>query len=141
MIVLDTNVLSEVSKSEPEEKVIAWLDAQDVPTLCTTTITQAEIFLGIALMPDGKRKKHLAVRYEELFSKHVFGRLFPFDAAAAKMYAGICAARRTSGKPISVIDAQIAAICLARGAILATRNTKDFAGVGLECVNPWEYAP
>lgn len=137
MILLDTNVLSELMRREPDLGVLAWLDSQPSQRLYISAVTSAEIELGVALLPDGARKEALRTAAMSMLGEFP-GRCLPFDAAAASRYAGIVAARATTGRPISVQDAEIAAIALASGFVLATRNDADFTGIpGLTTINPW----
>jgi predicted nucleic acid-binding protein len=138
MIVLDTNVLSEVMKPAPSKAVVKWLSEQVREKVYTTTITEAEILYGIALLPNSARKKRLENAVLQMFSEDLTGKLIPFDSYAAKSYALIGSIRKNMGKPISFADAQIASIALSRGAKLATRNVKDFEGCGVDLVNPFE---
>ncbi len=136
MIVLDTNVLSEEMKPAPDAGVHGWLLGQRTSDLFTTSVTEAEIRLGIAILPDGKRKRDLetaACRVLALFA----GRILPFDSLAAVEFAGIVADRRRIGRPMEDFDAQIAAITRSRGMTLATRNVPDFADTGVQVVDPW----
>lgn len=140
MIVLDTNVLSELMRPAPDAKVCDWFDAQVPGQLWISSITVAEILLGIARLPEGKRKTGLRQMADELFAVDFAGRIIPFDNLAASHYAELAAAREMAGKPISMADAQIAAICKSAPngfAALATRNSKDFIGLGLILINPW----
>jgi toxin FitB len=137
MIVLDTNVISELMRPAPEARVEHWLAAQPTASVFTTTITQAEILYGVALLPEGQRKTELEEAVLEMFREELAERVLPFDAAAARAYATIAADRRRAGRPISQFDAQIAAICRSRGATLATRNMADFDGCGIAKVDPW----
>ncbi len=137
MIILDTNVISQMMRSAPDECVIAWLAAQPLSALFTTTLTQAEILYGLALLPEGRRREDLLAAAVPIFEEDMAGRILPFDSDAALMYPDIAAGRRRSGQPISQIDAQIAAIVRSRGARLATRNVRDFQGCGIEVVDPW----
>lgn len=137
MIVLDTNVLSELLRPEPDGAVEAWLAAQQSASIFTTTVTEAEIRYGVRLLPNGKRRGDLEAAIAATFVEDFAGRILPFDSAAALAYAEIASARRAAGRPISQFDAQIAAITLSRGASLATRNISDFEGVGLRLVDPW----
>ena len=109
MIVLDTNVLSELMRSEPAAAVFAWVSAQPRTTLYTTSVSKAEILYGIAVLPEGRRRLALAVAAEAMFADDFAGRVLPFDEAAAVQYAEIVAARRREGCPIEAFDAQIAA--------------------------------
>jgi len=138
MNLLDTNVLSELMKAEPDEHVAAWVSSQPVSSLFISTITQAEILYGIALLPNGTRKKGLYQAAINMFNEDFHDRILPFDSLAAKEYAEIASSRRRSGQPISQFDAQIAAIARSRGAGIATRNNSDFMNCGIEVLNPWE---
>lgn len=140
MIVLDTNVISELMRSEPHPAVLSWIGGQPVAALHTTTITQAEVLYGVALLPDGRRRNALGAAAHAVFDEDFAGRVLPFDGAAAHHFAELVAARRRAGKPIEAFDAQIAAIALTAGATLATRDTGDFADCGLTVVNPWQAA-
>jgi predicted nucleic acid-binding protein len=134
VIVIDTAVVSEMMRDQPDRAVLGWADA--VGRLHTTAITLAEIGYGIARLPDGRRKDRLAMTATEVFAD--FGDvILAFDAPAARRYAGIVAGRESSGRPITTADAQIAAICASREATLATRNTADFDGTGVSLINPW----
>ena len=136
---LDTNVLSELMRPAPEEHVVAWFGRHVAHPMWTSAVTQAEILSGIALLPEGKRRDALARTAEQLFAEDMAGRCLPFDTAAAKHYALLVAQRRRQGLPIATEDGQIAAIALAAGLCVLTRNTKDFAGIeGLTVVNPWQ---
>lgn len=137
MIILDTNVISEMMRSAPALKVSAWLAVNAASSLFTTALTQAEILYGLALLPAGKRRAALHAAAVATFAQDLGGRILPFDAEAALIYPEIAAARRKSGQPISQIDAQIAAIARSRGAAIATRNGRDFAGCGVTIVDPW----
>lgn len=137
MILLDTNVVSELMRSSPAEAVVAWTAAQPASSLYTTSITQAEIFHGIMLLPSGKRRRGIEVAAQAMFSEEFEGRILAFGSEAALPYARIAADRRRAGRPISGFDAQIAAIARSVGAVIATRNVGDFADCGVEVVNPW----
>jgi toxin FitB len=136
VIVLDTNVLSEMVRPSPALAVVEWLDVQPASDMATTSITAAELFAGVARLPDGRRKDYLTDEIAASLAD-LRGPLYPFDIDAAREYAEVVASRTRMGRPIEIADAQIAAICRARGATLATRNVKDFDGVGVEVVNPW----
>lgn len=137
MIVLDTNVLSELMKAAPDEGVVRWLGARPASAHYTTSITQAEILHGIQLMPAGKRRTLLMHAADAVFREDFAGRVLAFGREAAPSYARIAAERRRLGRPISQFDAQIAAIAHVSGASVATRNVDDFADVGLKILNPW----
>jgi predicted nucleic acid-binding protein len=130
MIVLDTNVTSELMRPAPLLVVTAWVRARNARELYTTSITMAEIRYGIERLPDGRRKDLLRITAEDVFSAFAEA-VLPFDAAAAAEYAGIVSRRDRTGAPIDGFDAQIAAICRTHGAALATRNVKDFDATGI----------
>jgi hypothetical protein len=138
VIVLDTNVLSELMKSRPSKAVLRWAGVQPSTRLFVTTITQAEILYGVRLLPAGKRRTGLEQAAAGLFLEDFDGRVLPFDGDAAIAFAPIAAERKRVGRPISAFDAQIAAIVSSRGATLATRNVSDFEHCSVELVNPWE---
>lgn len=136
MIVLDTNVTSELMKPTPSAAVAQWVRGQSATDLYTTSITLAEIDYGIQRLPDGHRKDRLKAAADEIFSvftEHVL----PFDAAAAKHYGHLVSHRDRLGAPVEGFDAQIASICRTRQATLATRNVKDFDDTGISAIDPW----
>lgn len=138
MILLDTNVLSGFMRPRPSASVVSWLDEQPAGEVYTSAISRAEIELGLMLMPPGKRQETLSQAAWAMFDEDFAGRCLPFDEDAARHYAAIVSTRTRAGRPISVEDAQIAAIALAHRMPLATRNTTDFELIdGLEVVNPW----
>ena len=137
MIVLDTNVLSEALRPVPEPSVLDWLAHQPRASLFTTAVTRGEILYGIRLLSDGKRRKGLWDAANKIFDEDFAGQVFSFDSDAADMYADIAALRRIAGKAIIQFDAMIAAMARSRGAVLATRNVKDFEDCGIDIVNPW----
>ena len=138
MYVLDTNVLSELMRANPSPAVLAWVDDQSGHNLFVSAIVRAEIELGIALLPTGRRKTQLASQAKAMFEEDFAGRCLPFDEHCASIYATLVAQRTKKGKPISVEDAQIAAICLSSNKTLVTRNSIDFETIqGLRLVNPW----
>jgi len=137
VIILDTNVLSELTRQSPDQNVMSWLDALDATDVGTTSVTAAELFYGVARLPAGDRKAQLTGAVTGLIEDDLEGRVAPFDLAAASHYAVVVSDREKAGRPIAVADAQIAAICRNLRATLATRNTKDFSGTGVDLVNPW----
>ena len=137
MIVLDTNVVSELMRAAPAAKVARWIGAQPATSLYTTTITQAEILHGVRLLPAGKRRNAVEAVAEAMFREDFAGRLLPFGSDAARSYARIAAERRRIGRPVSQFDAQIAGIAESVSATLATRNVADFSHCGIEVVDPW----
>ena len=136
MIILDTNVVSELMRPTPARAVLSWLRRHPGDDLSTTAVTVAEIRYGIARLPEGRRREALHQAANEVFAAFP-DQVFPFDLAAAAVYADVVAHREGLGNPIDGFDAQIAAICRAHAATLATRNTKDFADTGVALVNPW----
>ena len=139
MIILDTNVLSELLRPEPAKQVERWLSAQDGSKVYFTTVGEAELRHGVALLPAGKRRNALTTAIEGLLDEDFRDRVLPFDRAAARAYATIAAARRAAGRPVSQFDCQIAAIARAHEAMVATRNTTDYEGCGVEMIDPWTY--
>ncbi|MBA3744531.1 type II toxin-antitoxin system VapC family toxin [Sporichthya sp.] len=138
MIVLDTNVLSELIRPNPSPAVLAWFDTQPADRLATTAVTAGEMFAGVERLSAGRRRRALSDAVTVLLGADFAGRVMPFDFAATGDYAAVMATRQKAGRPMSVLDAQIAAICRDRGARLATRNTSDFEGTGVELINPWD---
>jgi predicted nucleic acid-binding protein len=137
MVLLDTNVLSEVMRPVPEQAVLRWLAMQPVVSVFISAVTEAELRYGVEVLPLGKRRHALAAEIAGMIEVDFSGRILPFDSAAAIAYAEIAAGRRLAGRPIGQADAQIAAIARSRGAALATRNVADFDRCGIEIVNPW----
>jgi hypothetical protein len=137
VIVLDTNVLSEVLRSSPEPRVLEWLSDLPRASIFTTTVSRAEILYGILVLPKGKRRDGLWSAAKSIFDTDFDGHVLAFDSAAADAFADISAARRSAGRPITQFDAQIAGITRSRGAQLATRNVSDFYACGFEVIDPW----
>jgi predicted nucleic acid-binding protein len=137
MIVLDTNVVSELMKESPDEAVWHWFVAKRPEGLYTTAITAAEIHYGIERLPVGRRRKQVREAAGEVFGD-IADEILSFGAEAAMAFPVVVTSRGRAGLPIQSQDAQIAAICLVEEAALATRNTKDFARTGVELLNPWE---
>lgn len=140
MIILDTNVLSELARRAPDARVLAWVDSQPAAELVITAITAAELLYGVARIPPGRRKAELEAAVHALVRHDFRHRVEPFDAGAAEQYATVVSERERTGQPISAADAQVAAISRARTAALATRNTKDFEHSGISLINPWQEA-
>jgi predicted nucleic acid-binding protein len=138
MIVLDTNVISEVWKIEPNPGVLSWLDNQNIETLFLTAITVAELRFGIAAMPKGKKRSNYNIRLEQDVLAAFDGRVLSFDLASSNAYGELIARARTRGKAISKADGYIAAIAAAKNLIVATRDTSPFKAAGLKVINPWE---
>ena len=137
MIVLDTNVVSELMRPSPAAQVIEWVSQQAAPTMYFTTISEAELRYGVAILPAGRRRDGLLSGIEGMLRDDFAGRIIPFDRAAALAYAEIAAGRRASGHPINHADCQIAAIARSIGAAVATRDEEDFEGCGIDVINPW----
>lgn len=137
MIILDTNIVSELLKPGPNSQVIDWISSQDGASVFFTTISEAELRYGLALLPAGKRRTALSSAIDGILEEDFRGRILPFDRAAARAYAVIAAKRKTAGRPISQFDCQIAAIARANDAVVATRNTRDYEGCGIGVVDPW----
>lgn len=137
MIVLDTNVLSEVFKPNPEPQVVAWLESLG-GDVAITAITLAELLAGVRRLPDSRRRSVLTTSIGAALGPYRASKaVLAFDEEAAEHYADVLVARERAGMPISTADAQIAAICRAHNATCATRNTKDFLHTGVEVTNPW----
>ncbi len=137
MIVLDTNVISEIFRPQPDERVVTWLESIG-SEVAVTAITLAELLAGVRRLPRSRRRSSLEVAIEAALQPYRDGKsVLPFDDAAADHYADILTAREAAGLPVSTADAQIAAICRSRDAQCATRNTKDFAHTGVVLLNPW----
>ncbi len=138
MILLDTNVVSEVMKPSPADGVLRWLDDQETEDLYLSTITIAEISFGIRILPDGRRRRTLNESFEEFVSRGFEQRILDFDTTAAYVFGDLMARRREAGRPMSFPDGQIAAIARRHHFSLATRNVRDFDLCGLETLNPFE---
>ncbi len=140
MIVLDTNVISEIFRPQPDHRVVSWLESL-TDDVAITTITLAGLLAGVRRLPAGRRRAELEAAIDGALQPYRDSRsLLNFDDASAKAYAEIFVARERAGLPIGMADAQIAAICSANDAICATRNTKDFRDTGVETINPWSSA-
>lgn len=137
MIVLDTNVVSELMRPAPDHAVVAWVDTQPVADLFLTSVTAAEMLYGVARLPAGRRRTQLAEQVGAVMKVDFARRVLAFDVVAAGHYGDIVAQREAAGRPISGADAQIAAICRSHGAALATRNVSDFDDTGIEILDPW----
>jgi predicted nucleic acid-binding protein len=136
MILLDTNVVSELMRPAPSEAVLAWFAAQDAADLYLSAIGEAELRRGAAMLPAGKRREQLMATIEAMIAEDFAGRILPFDSNAAQAFVLVFLERRAAGRPISFADGQIAATARAQGAAIATRNTADFAGCGIGTREP-----
>ena len=137
MILLDTNVISELMRAEPAQAVLDWFAKHDAADLCISAVTEAELRTGVAILPEGQRRDRLQAAIDAMIDLDFQARILPFDSLAAKAYAEIAALRRAAGRPIAEADCQIAAIARATNAPIATRNVKDFDGCGIRLINPW----
>ena len=138
MILLDTNVVSELMRPRPDARVAAFLAARPLEELFLPSLVVAEIRYGLARLPDGQRRDGLEDLFERLLREGFGDRVLPFDASGAAAYARARAARESAGRPIALADALIAGLALAHGAALATRNVADFDLLGLTLLNPWD---
>ena len=137
MIVLDTNVISELFKPAPDPGVMAWVGSLPGNDMFTTAVTRGELLFGLRCMPEGRRRSDLLQKMTVLFEQKLAGHVLPYDSEAADAYAELAARRRAQGRPIAQSDAMIAGIARSRGATLATRNMRDFEGCGISLIDPW----
>ncbi len=137
MILLDTNVVSETMRRVPDPRVIEWLDAQSADGVYISTVSLAELLLGVAVLPDGRRKSELAYLLMERLAVIIGARVLSFDAQSAKAYALIVARARAAGKSISLADGFIASIAFANDLTVATRDVSPFEAAGVSVINPW----
>lgn len=137
MVLLDTNVISELFRPAPEPKVVAWVRRLPGVELFTTAVTRGELLFGLYCMPDGRRKADLLQKLARLFEQELAGHILAYDGEAADAHAEIAATRRAQGRPLNMPDAMIAGIVRSRGATLATRNVRDFEDCGIALVDPW----
>lgn len=137
MIILDTNIISELMRTTPEPRVLGWLEAEKPTSLAITAIGIAEIQRGILRLPDGKRRRVLDDHFATFIESAFCGRVLPFDEAAAYTYGEIASTRQQAGFNTDAVDLMIAAIAKSNNAAIATRNTKDFQGCDIKVINPW----
>ena len=140
MLVIDTNVASDLMRPAPTPSVAAWIAERDAATMFLTAVSEAELRFGVAILPPGRRRDALEAAMRRWLERGFAERILPFDSAAAQVYAEIAADRRQAGRPIGEADCQIAAISRSRGASLVTRNVRDFEGAGVGVVDPWTTA-
>jgi toxin FitB len=138
MIVVDTNVVTEVMKDSPIQAVVSWLNGQETSTLFLTSITLGEIRYGLRIMPQGKRRLQLEQGFERILVEAFADRILAFGEEASRYYGEVMGRRREIGRPLSVQDGQIASIARANGYAIATRNVRDFVECGVEIINPFE---
>ena len=137
MVVIDTNVVSELMRPIPAPAVMAWFSRQDSADLYLTAVSEAELRADAAILPSGRRRDRLAAEVDAVVREDFAGRVLPFDSPAARAYAAIATSRRSAGRPILEADCQIAAIARARDAAVATRNGTDFEHCGIAVIDPW----
>ena len=141
MIILDSNVISEMLRPTPDPGVVTWVKRHSASQLFTTAVTEAELRYGVTRLEAGRRKDALGIAIDDIFLKDLAGRILPFDSEASIAYAQIVSGRERAGRPISQFDAQIAAIAQSRGADIATRNVRDFEACGVDLIDPWSVMP
>jgi predicted nucleic acid-binding protein len=137
MIVLDTNVVSELMRPLPSAAVVRWISQHSADEIYSSTVVLAEVLYGIEILPAGKRRSDLLAGADKMFTVVLSGRILPFDEQSASVFAQIASTRRRKGRPVAELDAQIAAIASVHSASLATRNTGAFEGCGIRLFNPW----
>jgi toxin FitB len=138
VFILDTNVLSAMMRLQLEPEVATWFAAQPAELLFTTSLSQAEILSGLAIMPDGRRRRDLEAAARVMFLEDFDGRVLPFDMKAAAAYADMFASRRRAGRPAATVDLMIASVAQAHGASVVTRDTDGFEDCGVTLINPWQ---
>ena len=138
MILIDTNVVSELMRAVPDSAVLDWFGRQDGLALHLSAVSEAELRRGVAILPEGRRRDALQGAVDAMVSEDFADRVVPFDGPAAVAFAAIFAERRAAGRLIGFPDCQIAATARARGAAVATRNVEDFEGCGVRVMNPWD---
>ena len=137
MFLLDTNVLSELMAAQPSPEAAAWVSAQPLDQLFTAAVCQAEVFAGLAVLPEGRRRSALTRAAQAMFRGDFAERILPFDAGTAETYADLFAVRRRSGRSTATIDLMISAIARVHQATVVTRNVADFDGCEVPIINPW----
>ena len=140
MIVLDTSVVSELMRKSPDPAVEAWFAARPVEDLFFSAVGEAELRYGAAIMPEGRRRNTLVADIDGVLRAAFENRILPFDRDEARMYAAIASMRRSAGRPVAPPDCQIAAIARSHRMAVATRNVRDFEGMGIDVINPWDGA-
>lgn len=138
LYVIDTNVISELMKPDADVNVMAWFLAHTQDTFATTAINQAEILGGLAMLPEGKRKRSMIALAQEIWELELQRGVLPFDSTCAEAFAQILRIRKKSARPIQFADAAIAAICIVHQAAILTRDTSGFTEIGIKVINPWD---
>lgn len=137
MVLLDTNVVSELMRPAPSAAVVSWVAGRAAADLFFSAVGEAELRYGVAVMPTGRRRDRIASEIEAMLRDDFEGRILSFDSRAARAFAEIASARRACGRPAPQADCQIAAIALSRGMAMATRNVRDFEEMGVKIMDPW----
>lgn len=137
MILLDTNVVSELMRSSPDPAVETWVAGHSVEELFFSAVGEAKLRYGVAVMPTGRRRERLAYEIEAMLHEDFGGRVLPFDSEAARAYAEVASVRRAAGRPAPLADCQIAAIARSQDMAVATRNVRDFTDMGVDLIDPW----
>jgi predicted nucleic acid-binding protein len=137
VIILDTNVLSALMRTNPDALVVSWLDSQPADSMWVTSITVFEVRFGLAVLPRGRKRTALEAAFEKVIEEDLENRVLDFDRAAATTAARLAADRKTAGRSADLRDTLIAGIALARHATIATRNTRHFEGLDVPVVDPW----
>lgn len=140
IVLLDTNVVSELMRKAPNPAVEAWAAGQPLEDLFFSAVGEAELRYGAAILPEGRRREALISDIERMLGDAFEDRVLPFDSEAARAYADIAAMRRSAGRAVALADCQIAAVARSRGMAIATRNVRDFQGLDIEIVDPWTAA-
>jgi toxin FitB len=138
LIIIDTNVVAELMKASPAGEVVSWMNDQEASALFLTTITLGEIGYGLEILPQGKRRLQMEQGFERVIAEAFTGRILAFDEEAARLYGVLMGRRKAIGRPLSILDGQIASIARARGCAIATRNVRDFVECGVDILNPFE---
>ncbi|KGE05168.1 type II toxin-antitoxin system VapC family toxin [Pseudohaliea rubra] len=138
MILIDTNVISDLMRPDPAPAVLAWFGAHKASALYLSAVGEGELRRGAVILPPGRRRRQLLDAIDAMIAEDFAGRVVPFDSAAAAAFAEVFAARQKAGRPISFPDCQIAATARAHGAALATRNVTNFEGCGIPVIDPWQ---
>jgi predicted nucleic acid-binding protein len=138
MILLDTNVVSELMLSRPNPSVLGWLNRAETQELYVSSVSVAEIYFGLELLSTGARREDLLDRFGRLMATAFDQRVLDFDVDAARVYGRIAARRRNQGRPLSMADGQIAATARSHSLVLATRNVRDFEGSDVDVLNPFD---
>ena len=138
MILLDTNVVSELMRTSPDPAVEAWIAQHPVENLFFSAVGESELCQGVEIIPTGRRRETLVPEIETMLHAAFDNRILPFDSRAARAYAVLTAKRRFAGRTVTPVNCEIAAIARAHGMAVATRNAQDFEDMGIDVYNPWD---